>query len=145
MDSSDREVTRIARRALDDALVSLGRRPVSENPDFWPGEPVPGDFPTVVLEAPGVAPFQFVLGPDVDVWVGPFSEVVLVEASAETEATIRSRLRDVLLSTVTSRRRRWSTEIVLRVPGAEPWMRLRSYGRFTAAPLEPAYRPYVER
>jgi hypothetical protein len=144
----DREAARLYMQVLDQALISLGRRPVSDNPDFRVTEPLVLDVPTTVLEKPGVAPLRFMFWPDnLDVWVGPFSEVVVVQSSDAGKKNDPLRMIAALLqSSVTCRRKRWWMEITLQRPGAEPWHRLKVSGfdRQAAEALEPIYSPYVE-
>jgi hypothetical protein len=84
-----------------------------------------GGATRVHLEKSGVAPFSFVFGPAIDVWVGPFSEVVLQDVSKKTVDHLREALGQVFRSAVSVRSERWSTTIAFRLPGAEPWLRPR--------------------
>ena len=145
INDQEREAARLGMRALDQAVISLGHRPVLENPDFRVTDPVVGDLPTTVLKKPGVAPFRFIFGPDLDVWVGPFSEVVSARVSDARKDDAQRRIEDLLQSFVTCRPGKRSMEITLQCPGDEPWLRLKVRASGLASTLEPMYSPYVER
>jgi hypothetical protein len=144
MSDQEREAARLGMRLLDDALIALGHRPVLENPDFRVAEPVVGDLPNAVLEKPGVAPMRFIFGQQVDVWVGPFSEVVTVGVSQAKKDDAQWRIERLLRSSATCRIRKRSVEIALQLPGHEPWLRLKVASRSGAAlALDPTYAPYA--
>jgi hypothetical protein len=94
INDQEREAARLGLQALDRALMALGRRPVDQNPDFRLAEPVVGDLPNAVLEKRGAAPLRFVFGSDLDVWVGPFSEVVTLKVSEATKDLIQQRIEE---------------------------------------------------
>jgi hypothetical protein len=143
MSDRERKAARLGMEALDGALVDLGYLPVGENPDVRMADPVVGDLPNAVLEKPGSAPLRFVFGRDLDVWVGPFSEVVSAEVLEETMGRVRGLITHVLRSEVTCRDQRRSVQLVLRVPGQEPWLRLKVRGATASATLPPRYAPYA--
>lgn len=145
INDQEREAARLGMQALDQALISLGHRPVLENRDFRVADAVVGDLPTTVLEKPGVAPFRFIFGPDLDVWVGPFSEVVTARVSDASKNDAQRRIEELLQSSVTCRPGKRSMEITLQRPGHEPWLRLKVRASGLASTLEPMYLPYVER
>jgi hypothetical protein len=134
MSDQEREAARLGMRVLDNALIALGHRPALENPDFRAAEPVVGDLPNIVLEKAGVAPLRFIFGQQLDVWVGPFSEIVTVDISHATKDDAQA----------TCRIGKRSVEIALQLPGNEPWLRLKVVGGSGAAlTLEPTYAPYA--
>jgi hypothetical protein len=139
----ERETARLGTQLLDRALVALGRRPAVENEDFRAADPVVGDLPNTVLEKPGVAPLRFIFGPQLDVWVGPFSEVVTATISEATADDAQRQIERLLRSSVDCRIRRNSAEITLQVASDEPWLRLKVRAAGLAAALEPRYAPYV--
>jgi hypothetical protein len=138
----EREAARIGLEALDEVLVAHGEDPVHRSSNFHETVPVKGDIPNVVLEKPGAAPLRFVFGIEFDVWIGPFSEVVLLEASEEAKGLIRQRITDVLRSSVAYRAGKRSATIALRLPGAKPWLRLKVHASGLESSLEPFYPPY---
>lgn len=142
MTGQEREAARLGMEALDQALIGLGRPPVEENPDFRMSEPVRGDLPNAVLDKLGVAPIRLIFGPDLDVWVGPFSEVVLLEVSEATKGLIVHNLKKILRSTIVCQAGRRSVLITLAIPGAAPWLRLKVRGTSVSDSLEPSYEPY---
>lgn len=139
----EREAARLGMHALDEALISLGLRPVPDNPDFRVTDPVVGDVPTTILHKPGVAPFRFVFGRELDVWIGPFSEVVTAPVSGSGTAEVQQRIERVLKSSVACRPGRRSMEITLQLPGDPPWLRLKVLAKGVASTLEPSYESYA--
>jgi hypothetical protein len=144
INDQEREAARLGMRLLDQALISLGCRPVSENPDFRSTDPVVGDLPTAVLDKPGVAPFRFIFGRDLDVWVGTFSEVVIAPVSDARTPDARYRIEELLRSSVICRPGKRLMEISLQRPGDKPWLRLSVRASGSVSALEPVYAPYVE-
>lgn len=142
-DEQKEALARLGMEALDGALVDLGCPPVRENPHVRTGHTEDLGLATAVIEKPGCAPLKFQFGPDLDVWVGPYSEVLMCELTEATRDQVRSLMARVLRSEVTSRARWMSVEIVLRVPGSEPWRRLRVFGAGRDLDLHPSYAPYV--
>ena len=139
----EREAASLGMQILDQALISLGQHPLGENPDFRiTDEFVRGDTPNAVLERPGVAPFRFLFGAEIEVWVGPFAEVVIVPI-AETPENAQDAIKNLLRSSVTCRRRKLWLEIALQRPGEEPWSRLKVLGAGSESELEPIYAPYA--
>ena len=106
-------------------------------------EPVVGDIPNAVVDRPGIAPLRIVFGRDLNIWVGPYSEVVTVAASEDTRGLMEEMITKVLMSEVVCNYRRRSVELVLRLPDHEPWMRLRVRGADLQPLLEPRYQPYA--
>jgi hypothetical protein len=143
INDQEREAARLGMQLLDQALISLGQRPLVDNPDFRATDPVVGDLPTRVLEKRGVAPFRFNFGLVLDVWVGPYSEVVHAQVSDATNKDAQRQIEEVLLSAVTCRAGKRSMEITLQRPGDEPWLRLMVRASGLASTLEPTYSPYV--
>lgn len=137
----EHEAARVGMEVLDQVLVAFGEQPVHANPQFHVADPVVGDLPNVVLEKPGAAPLRFVFGQDLDVWVGPFSEVVLLRVSEATRSLIHQQIERILLSSVACQDGKKSMVITLQLPGAEPWLRLKVRASGLAA-LEPFYAPY---
>ena len=129
--------------ALDGALVDLGYPPLGENRHVRMGDPLHGVLPTAAVEKPGCAPLKFVFGPYLDLWVGPFSEVLNEELTEATKDDAKYWITQVLRSEVTWRARWMSVELVLRVPGSEPWRRLRTFGAGRDPDLQPSYAPYA--
>ena len=142
MTEAEREAALLGMAALDGALRALGRPPVEANPDLRFVDPVVGDLPNAVLERVGAAPFRFVFGLDLDVWVGPFSEVVQVPISRESPAHASQLLERVLRSVVTCDVRPRSTTIAL-ISSGEPWLRLVSWGAIRVPRLEARYEAYA--
>ena len=99
------------------------------------------------LRSQALRHFGFMFWPDkLDVWVGSFSEVVVVRSCDAGKKSDPQRMIAALLqSSVTCRRNRRWMEITLQRPGAEPWHRLAVSGfdRQAAEALEPIYSPYV--
>lgn len=143
MNDKEKEAARLGMEALDGALVDLGYPPLGENPHVRMVDPVVLDFPNAVVEKPGCAPLLFVFGPYLDLSVGPFSEVLVEEVTEATKDDVRYWINQLLRSEVTFRKRWRSVEIVLRVPGSEPWRRLRVFGAGKHPELEPSYAPYA--
>jgi hypothetical protein len=140
----EQEAARLGMQALDGALVALGQRPVSQNPDFRLSSPVVGELPNVVLEKHGAAPLRFVLGPDLDVWVGPFSEVVLAAVSESSLHLIQQRIEDLLRSSVVCESRKGMMVIKLQIANAKPWLRLKVRASGTSSTLNPFYPAYAD-
>lgn len=144
LNRGEREASRLGANALDQALISLGRRPVSDNPDFRVTDPVLGDLPTVILDKPGAAPFRFVFGRDLDVWVGPFSEVITAPVSPEETEKIQEGIERVLKSSVSCRSQKKWLEISLQLQSEEPWRRLKVRAGGFVSGLAQDYAPYAE-
>src|SRR5690242_18320847 len=94
----EREAARLGTQALDRALIALGQRPTAENPDFRVADPIVGDLPNTVLDKPGVASLRFIFGRELDIWVGPYSEVVTAEPSEATQNDLQRPIERVLRS-----------------------------------------------
>ncbi len=144
MNDQEREAARLGIEALDGALVALGYPPIGENPHVRMTAPVIGDIPNAIVEKPGTAPLRFVFGRDLDVWVGPFSEVVSAELLGASRDHVQHRIAQVLRSEVTCRvGRRW-VKLVLQIPDQKPWLRLRVCGGASSAlGMQPRYAPYA--
>ena len=153
LNDRERQAARLGEEALDRALTAVGSRPVLENPDFHYAKPVVLDVPNAVLEKSGVAPLRFVFGPTLDVWVGPFSEVVLLDIAADTvddaqrtEAIEQAQptIEKLLRSSISCRSGGWWTvEITLQLPSEEPWRRLKVQAKGMESALDANYAPYV--
>lgn len=144
MNDQEREAAHLAMEALDHALLALGREPVAVNPDFRMATPVVGDLPNAVLEKSGVAPLRFIFGLDLDVWVGPFSEIVTSKVSEVTKTQVQHKIEDLLRSSVALQQTKRSVEITLRLPGMDPWLRLKVRALGLTSILEPTYDPYIQ-
>ena len=143
MSDREREAARIGMQVLNDALTALGYKPAPENTDFRIAEPVVGDIPNTILDKPGVAPLRFVFGLELDVWVGPFSEVLTLDVSDAAKDEAQRRIEKLLRSSVECRMGRWFMNITLRLPREEPWLRLKVGASGYPATLEPVYAPYA--
>lgn len=145
MNEEERETARLGAEALDEALIALGEHPVGDNPDFHAAAPVIGDIPNAVLEKHGAAPLRFIFGSVLDVWVGPFSEVLTLKVSEGTREVMRRGIEDVLCSAFTCRPGKRSVEIALQLPDTRPWLRLKVRASGLSYALEPFYAPYCQR
>lgn len=143
MSDQEQESARLGMLALDQALVAVGQQAVDQNPDFHFAEPVLGAIPNVALQKPGVAPLRFVFGLDLDVWIGPFSEVVLLTVTDASFGLVQRRIEELLRSSVRCASGKRSNVITLQLPGAAPWLRLRELGGGPSHTLEPVYAPYA--
>jgi hypothetical protein len=141
MSDLEREARRVGLRALDDALIALGASPLRENSDFRATDPDVGGIPAIVLDRSGVAPFRFTLGLDLDIWIGPLSEVVAAPISAATQADLQRQIERLLRSVVTCRRGKRSMTIGLQLPDEEPWLRSKSTARAWRRRLSRRIRP----
>jgi hypothetical protein len=139
----EKEAARLGMEAFDRALVDLGYPAVGENPHVRMGDPLHELLPTLVVDKPGCAPLKFVFGPYLDLWIGPFSEVLNEEVTEATKDDVQYWMAQVLRSEVTWRARWMSVELVLRVPGSEPWRRLLTFGGSPDPGLQPSYAPYA--
>jgi hypothetical protein len=81
--------------------------------------------------------------PDLDIWVGPYSEVILAPVQEETLSDIQDLITMVLRSEVACQYRKWSVKLTLRIPGQDPWRRLTVYGAGRESTLEAWYAPYA--
>ena len=138
----EKEAARLGMEVLDQVLVTLGGQPVLANPDFRVGKQVLGETPNFVLEKPGAAPLRFVLGQELDIWVGPCSEVVFLEVSEAKKSIMYQLIEKVLLSSVACKVRKNSVAITLQLPGEKPWNRVKFHSRGLGSDLEPFYAPY---
>lgn len=143
LSDKEKEAARLGMEALDGALVDFGYPPVGENPHVRMGYLDDLGITTAVVEKPGCAPLKFVFGPYLDLWIGPFSEVVTCKLTEATRDQVQCLIAQVLRSEVTWRARWMSVELVLRVPGSEPWRRLISHGGSPDPGLQPSYAPYA--
>ena len=132
--------------AMNAALSSLGMPPIGDpESDIQFDEP-DTYAPQAVLDAPGAAPMRFIFGPLLDVWIGPFSEVLVMDVERQTTSEIEEELTCLFTSQVAYRYRRGSVRIALSQPEQKPWRRLGVSGGFGVFPrLEPLYAPYVVR
>jgi hypothetical protein len=114
---------------LDRELGTLGMPPLRQNPDFAEREPFLGVFPVFEVVRPGAAPFRFVFSSGVDLWVGPFSEILEIEAEAENAELIATSVQRALRSVVEVSRVRKTVVITLSLPGsANPWLTVKVRG-----------------
>ena len=145
MNDRERFLAELGIEALNASLAMLGHQPIEENPNVHMVDPVVGEIPNVVVEKPGVAPLRFLFGRDLDIWVGPYSEVVAAPVREETMVRIQDLITRVLTSEVLCRYRRKSVELVLRMPDQNPWLRLKIRGADLKPTLQPRYEPYAHR
>jgi hypothetical protein len=143
INDQEREVARLGIEALNASLIKLRHAPVGENPDVRMVDPVIGGIPNAIVEKPGVAPLRLVFGRDLDIWVGPYSEVVVAPVREETAGHIEGLITRVLMSEVVCRYRRKSIKLILRMPDQDPWLRLRVRGADRESTLELRYAPYA--
>ena len=143
MNEQERALAAMGVDALNASLSGLGYPVIVASSDVRMAEPVMGDIPNAVVDRPGVAPLRIVFGRDLNIWVGPYSEVVTVPASEETRGLMVERLSKVLMSEVVCNYRGRSVELLLRLPDHEPWLRLRVRGSDLQRLLEPRYQPYA--
>lgn len=142
---SEREAARRGQVALDAALVALGCLPLDENSDFQVADSAVGELLTLALEKQGVAPLRFVFGADLEVWVGPFSDVITVAVADMSAEQLRAQMMLVLRSSVDVHRARRSTQIMLSVQDEVPWLRLKVRAFGQSKPLEGKFDAYVGR
>lgn len=102
--------------ACNASLAGLGYPPIGANPDVRMADPVVGDIPSAVVDRPGVAPLRLVFGRDLDIWVGPYSEVVSIPAGEDSRERMEELITRVLKSEVLCRPRRKSVELILQSP-----------------------------
>lgn len=143
MNDQERVLAELGIEALNASLAGLGYPPVGTNPDVRMAQPAVGDIPNAVVDKPGVAPLRLVFGRELDIWVGPYSEVVCVPVGEETRGRIEELITRVLKSEVVCQYARKSVELILRIPDRDPWLRLRVHGAGRGPTLEPHYEPYV--
>lgn len=143
MNERERALAALGVDALNASLAGLGYPVITSSSDVRMAEPVVGDIPNAVVDRPGIAPLRIVFGRDLNIWVGPYSEVVTVAASEDTRGLMEEMITKVLMSEVVCNYRRRSVELVLRLPDHEPWMRLRVRGADLQPLLEPRYQPYA--
>lgn len=145
MNDRERVLVELGIGALNASLTALGYPPVGASRDVRMADPVVGDIPNAVVDKPGAAPLRFLFGRDLDIWVGPYSEVVQVPVNEKTTGRIEDLITRVLRSEVICRHGRTSLELILRIPDEDPWLRLRVRGTERAQTLEPRYEPYAHR
>ncbi|MDQ1294260.1 MAG: hypothetical protein QG608_2143 [Actinomycetota bacterium] len=88
---------------------------------------------------------RLVFGRDLDMWVGPYSEVVIAPVCEGTRGHIEDLITRILRSEVECRYRRKSIELILRIPNQDPWLRLKVLGADRKTILEPRYAPYARQ
>ena len=145
MNDREREAARLGIAALNGSLVELGYAPVEDSPDVRMADPVILDIPNAVVEKAGCAPLRLVFGPDLDLWVGPYSEVILEPVQEDTLSEIQDLITRVLKSEVSCDYRKRSVKLGLRIPGQDPWRRLTVYGGHEEARLAARYVPYARQ
>jgi hypothetical protein len=143
---NDREEygARLGTRALPEVLAELGCAPLGSNPNIRVAEPDIGDLLTLEVDKPGVAPVRVIFGTELNIWVGPYSEVVVLPLRDETFREAKALISKVLRSEIRSRYRRRSVELTLGIPGNDPWARLVVRGADGAPLLDAKYTPFVE-
>ena len=104
-------------RLMNEALRQLRQPELTANPAFTRNAEVPWD--SYLLNVPGAAPMRFDLGVDVNVWVGPCSEVLLLPSEWEELADLKSALISEIEIDVGPRQKRVS--IRFRNPQGEIW------------------------
>lgn len=137
MSEWERALAALGVSALNASLGGLGYPMVPSSSDVRMADPVVGDIPNAVIEKPGVAPFRMLFGQDLNIWIGPYSEVVTIAASAERRGLMEEMITKVLTSEVICNIRRRSVELILQLPGHEPWTRLRVHGAHRQPTLKP--------
>ena len=144
MSDRERASVDLGMRILDEALMALGESPTQNSPFFRAAEPLIGVFPNLYLEKPDVAPFRFVFSTTLDVWVGPFSEVFLVDVLKTSPDALREAIERILRSgvSVDTGWRVTTTTITLTEPAARPWLRLRVRARGVPHGLASYYEPF---
>ena len=143
MNATERYLAELGIQALNGSLVRLGYPPVGESLDVRMADPVVGDIPNAIVEKPGVAPFRFVFGRDLDMWIGPFSELLLLPVSEQAMGEIEEQLTQALRSEVHCHYGRTMAKVTLQLPGQVPWFTLRSWARGRVRALGPRYAPYA--
>lgn len=143
MNDRERALAELGIGALNASLAGLGYAPIGASSDVRMADPVVGEIPNAVVERPGVAPLRLVFGRDLDIWVGPYSEVVEAPVGEKTRARVEALITRVLRSEVHCRYRKKSVELMLRIPDEDPWLRLKVRGVGQQTTLEPRYEPYA--
>ena len=144
MNDHERVLAQLGIEALNASLAGLGYPPVGANHEVRMADPVVGDIPNAVVEKPGVAPIRLMFGRDLDIWIGPYSEVVGAPVGEETRDRIEDLITRVLRSEVLCRYGRRSVELTLRMPGQDPWIRLKVRGGDQKPTLSAQYVPYAQ-
>lgn len=143
MNDRERASADLGIAALNASLAGLGHKPLGLNPHVRMVGPVVGEIPNAMVDQPGVAPLRFVFGLDLDIWIGPYSEVVTSPVNAETRDRVEESITLVLTSEVLCQVGRRSVALTLRIPDQEPWLRLTVRGADQQPSLEPRYQPYA--
>jgi hypothetical protein len=143
MNDREREAARLGIAALNGSLIELGFASVGDSSDVRLADPVILDIPNAVVEKPGCAPLRLIFGPDLDLWVGPYSEVILAPVQEHALSDLQDLITSILRSEVTCYYRKRSVKLTLRIPGQDPWRRLTVYGAGPESPLRPRYEPYA--
>lgn len=129
--------------AIDTLLRRAGLPIIESNDAFATFESGAGTRPGVELVKPGVAPLRFVMGLELDVWVGPYSEFLLVDPATCGLDALIELLERVLRSQIMIAPGRWSTKITAQLPGSQPWRTLRVWPRGGVQVPSQTYRPYL--
>ena len=129
-------------RALNDSLIALGYPVLGANPHVKMTTPVVGDLPNAAVDRRGVAPIRFLFGRELEIWIGPY-EIDNLSVEESTQDDLQAAIARILCSEVRCESSRWSTRIVLALPGQRPWRTVRIVGRNRVDLLEPQYNPYA--
>jgi hypothetical protein len=122
--SEERDKIVAGQLALSAALAEIGEAPLGSNPDLIEDVPYLEVFPTYVAFREGAAPFTFVLGSELQMDVGPFSEVLVLDVDVSADE-LRDSLVRVLRSHVdVTVGRIWAT-VTLTDSNGQEWRKLR--------------------
>ena len=143
MSGTERAAARIAIDVLNAVLAEHGQPTLEQNPHFRSADPIMGVLPNFVLDKDGVAPLRFVFGQTLDIWVGPYSEVVVAEIVPDRIGALRDVVARVLHSHVAVMPGRYWTTLELSESGMDPWrtLRVRHGGRRPS--LNRQYLPFI--
>lgn len=129
--------------AVNKALLKLGCPTISADSDICMAPPVIGDIPNAIVRKPRVAPFRIVFGRELNIWIGPYSEVVTVAVTENTRGLMEETITRVLMSEVLCSFTKRSVKLIIQIPDQEPWTKLRVHGMGLQPSLEPRYEPYA--
>lgn len=122
-------------RGLNSALSSLNMEPLGLNSDLVEDMPFLEVFPTFVSVKEGAPPFAFLCGYQLQVDIGPFAEVLLLNPE-DGQDNLRELLVKVLTSVVeVSMGHIWTT-VNLIDSGGIAWRRLKIAGTTDARKLQ---------
>lgn len=143
MSASEARAHAMVKEALDTALRRAGLPVIECNADFVVDESGAGFYPALLLVKSGVAPLRLVMGPVLDVWIGPYSEVVSVDTATCERDEMIELLERLLRSKFTITSGRWAVKITAQLSGSQPWLALRIWGRGGVHVPSQAFLPYV--